>query len=389
MNPWGYVIGIRPAKILYDYLQRGLSADEAVRKFCDTYRASEEKACMVTEIAKHQMSILSGYNQNDICLYIGIPFCKSRCLYCSFVTSTAERTEHLTQQYIEALQQEMQYTAALLAKTNYNIVSLYIGGGTPTALSCEQLASVIDNCYKYFDLSSMIEFTVEAGRPDTIDEEKLLIMKDKKVTRISINPQTMNDRTLNFIGRHHTAQQIVDCYNLAVKCGFDDINMDLIAGLPSETLDDFKNTINLTEQLSPASTTVHTLSVKRGSRLHETLDVYTMPSEQTVCDMIDYAYKTLTAAGKTPYYLYRQKNMVGNFENIGYARDGFECLYNIMIMEEITSIFSVGCGGVTKIVGLPEKKIERIFNVKEVYDYIKRIDEMCKRKDIVLNWLKN
>ena len=249
------------------------------------------------------------------------------------------------------------------------------------------LEDVINKCYESFDLTNLAEFTVEAGRPDTIDREKLETLKKCGVTRISINPQTMNDKILKIIGRAHTVKDLYDSFALARECGFDNINMDLIAGLPTETLEEFKNSVNLVTELEPECITVHTMSIKRGSLLHEKLGDYALTNEDVVSQMVDYSIDKLAELKYFPYYLYRQKHMVGDFENIGYSKDGKECLYNIMIMEETNSIVSMGCGGVSKIVNLPNDRIERVFNVKEAKDYVERIDEMLHRKDIILDWL--
>ncbi len=386
-NPWGDVTGIRPVKIARTILSSGKKADDFVDKFKNGLNVSDEKTQLTLNIAIREMEILKDFSCNDVCLYIGVPFCKSKCLYCSFVTNSATKNNIYMRPFVKNLKKEIEYTAELLKKTDYNIVGLYFGGGTPTTLSSMDLEDVINKCYECFDLSNLAEFTVEAGRPDTIDIEKLMTLKKCGVTRISINPQTMNDNILKVIGRAHSVQDIYDSFSLARECGFDNINMDLIAGLPTETLEEFKNSVNLVTKLSPECITVHTMSIKRGSILHEKLGDYAITDENVVSEMVDYSIKKLTESEYYPYYLYRQKHMVGNFENIGYSRYGKECLYNIMIMEETNSIISMGCGGVTKIVNLPNDRIERVFNVKEAKDYVERIDEMIHRKDIILDWL--
>ncbi len=380
-NPWGISTGIRPVKIARCRIADGCDDENIVRYYDEKYKICEDRARLCINIARLELDILKTVNDNDICVYIGIPFCKTRCLYCSFVTNSAENNAYLKQDYITALEKEIKYTADIIKKLGLNIICLYIGGGTPTALSCDELSKVISDCKKYFDLSKMREFTVEAGRPDTIDSDKLLMLKNSGVTRISINPQTMNDKTLKLIGRFHTARQIEETFALARQYGFDDINMDVIAGLPGENADDFKYTLSEIQKLDPESVTVHTMCIKRGSRLHETLGDYCLTDGAVVAEMIDYSKKALSLEGYHPYYLYRQKNILGNLENIGYSKPKKECIYNIMIMEELSSIISLGCGGVTKIVNRRYDSIDRIFNVKEAKDYILRIDEMCKRKD--------
>lgn len=384
---WGDVTGIRPVKIARTMLGSGKTEEDFIRTFKNELNVTDKKTQLTLNIAVREMNILKNFGKNDVCLYIGVPFCKTRCLYCSFVTNSAAKNNKYMRPFVKNLKEEIEYTANLLKKTDYNVVGLYFGGGTPTTLSAMDLEDVINKCHEYFDLSNMVEFTVEAGRPDTIDREKLETLKKCGVTRISINPQTMNDNILKVIGRAHTVQDIYDSFKLARECGFDNINMDLIAGLPTETFEEFKNSVDLVTELSPECITVHTMSIKRGSVLHEKLGDYALTNEDVVSEMVEYSIKKLEECKYYPYYLYRQKHMVGDFENIGYSKDGMECLYNIMIMEETNSIISMGCGGVTKIVNLPNDRIERVFNVKEAKDYTERIDEMIHRKDIVLDWL--
>ena len=386
-NPWGEVTGIRPVKIARTMLRSGKTKDEFVEMFKNHLNVSDEKTQLTLNIAVKEMDILKDFNKNDVCLYIGVPFCKTRCLYCSFVTNSAAKNNKYMRSFIKNLKLEIEYTAELLKKTDYNIVGLYFGGGTPTTLSAMDLEDVIKKCYEYFDLSNLVEFTVEAGRPDTIDREKLETLKKCGVDRISINPQTMNDNILKVIGRAHSVNDIYESFALARDCGFDNINMDLIAGLPTETFEEFKNSVNLVTGLEPECITVHTMSIKRGSVLHEKLGDYALTDENVVSQMVDYSINKLAELNYHPYYLYRQKNMVGDFENIGYSKPGKECLYNIMIMEETNSIISMGCGGVSKIVNLPNDRIERVFNVKEAKDYVERIDEMLHRKDVISDWL--
>lgn len=384
-NPWGLSTGIRPVKIARCRIYDGCSDQNIIDYYNEKYEVCEDRAKLCIEIAKKEIDILKTVSDKDICVYIGIPFCKTRCLYCSFVTNSAENNSYLKDDYVKALRQEIIYTADLIKKLGLNILCLYIGGGTPTALTTDQLDFVIKSCREYFDLSNMREFTVEAGRPDTINRDVLLMLKENGVTRISINPQTMNDNTLKLIGRHHKSQEIVEAFELARKCGFDNINMDVIAGLPGEKLDDFKYTLEKIIPMNPESITVHTMCIKRGSRLHETLGDYCLTDGKIVSDMVEYSKRVLNENKYEPYYLYRQKNILGNLENIGYSKSGYECIYNIMIMEELSSIFSLGSGGVTKVVDMENDRIERIFNVKEAKDYILRIDEMCKRKDEIPN----
>lgn len=386
-NPWGKVTGIRPVKIARTMLKDGKSEMDFINHFKTELDVSDEKTMLTLDIALREIGVLKDIDSNDICIYVGVPFCKTRCLYCSFVTNSAANNQKYMPDFVKCVKYEIEYTAKLLKNTGYRIVGLYFGGGTPTTLSASDLKDIFKKCFDSFELDNLREFTVEAGRPDTIDREKLMVMKESGVTRISINPQTMNDKILEVIGRSHTVDDIYDSFKLARECGFDNINMDLIAGLPTESFEQFKNSVNKVIELDPECITVHTMSIKRGSRLHEQLGDYALTDEEVVREMVEYSYQKLLENEYFPYYLYRQKHMVGDFENIGYSKNGYECLYNIMIMEETNSIVSVGCGGVTKIVNLPNDRIERVFNVKEAMDYVTRIDEMCKRKDVILEWL--
>lgn len=384
ITPWGILTGIRPSKIATALLLDGLSEEQAAEHFVKEYGTFEKKAQLAVEVAAAELPIRNAMYKDGVSIYIGIPFCPTRCLYCSFVTCGTRQAAKLMGKYLEMLKKEIAYTAEIIKKNNDRIETVYIGGGTPTTLEAEMLDDLLCCIYRELDMSSCREFTVEAGRPDTVTAEKLDVLKRHKVSRISINPQSMNEETLKIIGRAHTPQQIRDAVKLAREHGFDNINMDVIAGLPGENLDMFKRTLEEVEALSPENTTVHVMSIKRSSRLHEYLGDYCLTDGETVSEMVDYAYSCLKGAGKHPYYMYRQKNQLGNLENVGYARTGFDNLYNIYIMEEIQTIISLGCGGVTKTVDRATDRIERIFNVKEPKDYIERIDEMLKRKDALL-----
>ncbi|MBE7011191.1 MAG: coproporphyrinogen dehydrogenase HemZ [Ruminococcaceae bacterium] len=379
--PWGILNGIRPVKIAMKLLNGGMSDEEVVAHFKNEYNATEEKAKLALEIAKVEKPIIDNMSENGISLYVGIPFCPTRCLYCSFVTNSIFRSKSLIPDYLDCLMREIEVSAEIVRENGQKIETVYIGGGTPTTLEARELEMLIGELFREFDLSDIKEFTVEAGRPDTINEDKLRVIKSFDIGRISINPQTMNEETLKIIGRNHTPSQIVEAYKLARKCGIDVINMDVIAGLPGESLEMFEKTIREVEELNPENTTVHTMSIKRSSRLREMIDEYDLTKGDEVSRMVDYAREYLADKGKYPYYLYRQKNMLGNLENIGYCKSETESLYNIFIMEEVQTILALGCGGVTKTVDRKTDRIERIFNVKEPKDYIERIDEMLKRKD--------
>ena len=383
-SPWGILTGIRPVKIASKLLREGMTAAEAETHFVREFGTSAEKARLAVGTAEVERPIVDGMYKNGVSLYIGIPFCPTRCLYCSFVSNSVARSAKLIPEYLDCLMREIKYTADII-KGNGNVIeTVYIGGGTPTTLSAEMLDRLFDCLYSQTDLSRIKEFTVEAGRPDTITEDKLKTIKKYNIGRISINPQTMNPDVLKVIGRNHTPEDIEKAVYLARECGIECINMDLIAGLPSDTLDSFKSTVERVERLKPENTTVHTMSVKRSSKLNETLADYSLTEGNTVSDMVDYAFRSLTEKGKHTYYLYRQKHMLGNLENVGYSLPGTEGLYNIYIMEEMQTIISLGCGGVTKTVDRETDRIERIFNVKEPKDYIERIDEMLHRKDVLI-----
>lgn len=384
-KPWGILTGIRPSKIATKLLLEGMSDAEAAEYFVREYGTTADKAQLAVRVAMAEMPVRESMYKDGVSIYIGIPFCPTRCLYCSFVTCGTRQAAKLIGQYTEMLKREISHTARILEQKGARIETVYIGGGTPTTLSAELLDELITHIYSEFGLKDCREFTVEAGRPDTVTREKLEVLKKHKVSRISINPQSMNGETLKLIGRAHTPEQIREAVALARECGFDNINMDVIAGLPGESIEMFKKTLYEVEEMSPENTTVHVMSIKRSSRLHEYLEEYQLPKGETVSGMVDFAYDFLSSVGKHPYYMYRQKNQLGNLENVGYAKDGFDNLYNIYIMEEIQSIISLGCGGVTKTVDRSIDRIERIFNVKEPKDYIERIEEMLERKDALLD----
>jgi oxygen-independent coproporphyrinogen-3 oxidase len=383
-RPWGILDGIRPVKLASKILKSKCNYDDAVNCFMREYGATREKAELAVKTAETELSVIDKMHPAGISVYIGIPFCPTRCLYCSFVSNSGAKSEKLIPEYLKCLKKEIEYTSDII-KANGNIIeTVYIGGGTPTTLSADMLDDLFECIFTKFDLSKNKEFTVEAGRPDTVSKDKFDTIKRYGIDRISINPQTMNAEVLKTIGRNHTPDDIRKAMYLARECGINTINMDIIAGLPGETLDMFKYTVEEVEKLNPENTTVHTMSIKRSSKLNETLNDYILTQGNQVSKMVDFAYNAVTANGKNPYYLYRQKNMLGNLENVGYAKPGTESLYNIYIMEEVQTIISLGCGGVTKTVDRTTDRIERIFNVKEPKDYIERIDEMLHRKDALL-----
>lgn len=376
--PWGMLTGIRPAKTINTYMDTGLTKAESIKKMIETYEMSPEKAELAATVATAERSILEKADKNGISLYIGIPFCPTRCLYCSFTSYPIDIYKTKVDGYVEALIKELKFLGE--KAQGKRLDSIYIGGGTPTSLSAEHLDKIMAAVLETFDLSNILEYTVEAGRPDTITAEKLKVIKKNGASRISVNPQTMNDETLKLIGRKHTVDDIKRVFYEARSIGHDNINMDLILGLPGEGEDEVKNTMEEIKKLSPESLTVHTLAVKRASRLRETLGDYDLAKAMLMENILGLSAKGAAEMGLAPYYMYRQKNMLGSFENVGYAKKGFESIYNVVIMEETQSIYAAGAGASTKLYDPETDRIERIFNVKNVDEYIGRIDEMIDRK---------
>lgn len=376
--PWGMLTGIRPAKTINTYMDMGLTKDESIKKMIETYEMSPEKAELAATVATAERSILEKADKNGISLYIGIPFCPTRCLYCSFTSYPIDIYKTKVDGYVEALIKELKFLGE--KAQGKRLDSIYIGGGTPTSLSAEHLDKIMGEVSETFDLSNILEYTVEAGRPDTITAEKLKVIKKNGASRISVNPQTMNDETLRLIGRKHTVDDIKRVFYEARSIGHDNINMDLILGLPGEGEAEVKNTMEEIKKLSPESLTVHTLAVKRASRLKETLGEYDLAKAMLMENILGLSAKGAAEMGLAPYYMYRQKNMLGSFENVGYAKKGFESIYNVVIMEETQSIYAAGAGASTKLYDPETDRIERIFNVKNVDEYIGRIDEMIDRK---------
>lgn len=380
--PWGILTGIRPTKLVHEALKTGMS-DEAIDSYLEkAYKVSPSKRVLMREVAKQELAILSKNKPEEVSIYIGIPFCPTRCVYCSFTAYSLEQKQKEVEPYLEALFKEISFVAK--AKAGVPIRSLYIGGGTPTSLNEDQLQRLLSHVEKSFDLSQIEEYTVEAGRPDTITAEKLRIMKEHKVGRISINPQSMNQKTLDAIGRRHTVEEIKEVFQTARALGHDNINMDLILGLPGEEVEDVAYTLQELKKLNPENITVHTMAIKRASRLREAIredeDAIHLTEGDKIEKMLELCEKEITGMGLMPYYMYRQKNMLGNFENVGYAKPGTEGIYNIEIMEEAESIIALGAGAITKMVYQNGERIDRIPNVKSLKDYIERIDEMIERK---------
>lgn len=384
-QPWGILTGVRPVKLLRRLAEES-NEEQAVKKFEKDFFVSNEKIALSRETEHNERKILELSKPESFSLYVGIPFCPSRCSYCSFVMASIERAEKLIEPYTKLLCEEIKRTAEIANKLGLRLETVYFGGGTPTTLSAEQLDTVLGTVNKSFDMSTCREFTVEAGRPDTIDSAKLFALKENKVDRISINPQTTNDEVLKTIGRKHTAQQFFDAFELARKCGFDNINTDLIAGLPTDTPESFKNSLDSIVKLNAECITVHTLCMKRASRL--TTEGVTLDLQQArdAREMLAYTQNILGQNGYIPYYMYRQSRMVGNLENVGWSKKGFESLYNVYVMDETHTILACGSGGVTKLKRNNPDYLERIFNFKYPYEYIDRFDELIQRKSGIMQF---
>lgn len=384
-QPWGILTGVRPVKLLRRLAEES-SEEQAVKKFEKDFFVSNEKIALSRETEHNERKILELSKPESFSLYVGIPFCPSRCSYCSFVMASIERAEKLIEPYTTLLCEEIKRTAEIANKLGLRLETVYFGGGTPTTLSAEQLDTVLGTVNKSFDMSTCREFTVEAGRPDTIDIAKLFALKENKVDRISINPQTVNDEVLKTIGRKHTAQQFFDAFELARKCGFDNINTDLIAGLPTDTPESFKNSLDSIVRLNVECITVHTLCMKRASRL--TTEGVTLDLQQArdAREMLAYTQNILGQNEYIPYYMYRQSRMVGNLENVGWSKRGFESLYNVYVMDETHTILACGSGGVTKLKRNNPDYLERIFNFKYPYEYIDRFDELIQRKSGIMQF---
>ena len=384
-QPWGILTGVRPVKLLRRLAEES-SEEQAVKKFEKDFFVSNEKIALSRETEHNERKILELSKPESFSLYVGIPFCPSRCSYCSFVMASIERAEKLIEPYTKLLCEEIKRTAEIANKLGLRLETVYFGGGTPTTLSAEQLDTVLGTVNKSFDMSTCREFTIEAGRPDTIDIAKLFALKENKVDRISINPQTVNDVVLKTIGRKHTAQQFFDVFELARKCGFDNINTDLIAGLPTDTPESFKNSLDSIVRLNAECITVHTLCMKRASRL--TTEGVTLDLQQArdAREMLAYTQNILGQNEYIPYYMYRQSRMVGNLENVGWSKRGFESLYNVYVMDETHTILACGSGGVTKLKRNNPDYLERIFNFKYPYEYIDRFDELIQRKSGIMQF---
>lgn len=380
---WGVLTGIRPVKLAMQLHDMGLSEEEIRKKLKEERLVSDEKLDLLLTTMEHELEIRASSRPNSVSLYISIPFCPSRCSYCTFTSHSVEKAAKLIPQYVELLCGELKDIAVLIDEIGLHLETVYMGGGTPTVLTAKQLDRVLSTVNESFDMTGVRELTVEAGRPDTITAEKLAVLKKNGVGRISINPQTMDDEVLAAIGRKHTAEDIKTAFAMAKTFDFDSINMDLISGLPGDNMEKFRKTIAEVIAMNPDNITLHTLTVKHGANL--------APMAQSVFAatadaMNEYAYGEFAKAGYFPYYLYRQKGTVDNLENVGFCKPGKEGVYNIFIMDETHTILSAGAGGVTKLKAPYDKKIERIFNFKYPYEYIERFELMNERKEQVRNF---
>lgn len=379
---WGSLTGVRPAKLARGLVERGKTRGEAAEILRSSFHVSSERTALTIRAAATAMELDKEIDPDDISLYVGIPFCPSRCYYCSFVSSTTAQSGALIEPYLETLCGEIRETAALVRQAGKRVQSIYIGGGTPTTLSAEQLERLTAALADSFDLSALREYTVEAGRPDTITPEKLRVLKNAGVGRVSINPQSMEDSVLAAIGRKHAAADVLRAFDEARQAGFREINMDVIAGLTGDTPETFAHTIDTLIGLAPENITVHTLAIKRGADLTD--KAAAAAQHETVSRMLDYAYHALPQAGYGPYYLYRQKFMAGGYENVGWCRPGTECFYNVTMMEELQTILSLGAGGVSKRVDRDTGWIERANNPKYPLEYIRAADRLANGKKKLL-----
>lgn len=377
--PWGILFGVRPAKLMHR-LCGEMGREEAKNYFLNSFLAKKDKTELTLEVMKHENEVIALSGKNSFSLYVSIPFCPTRCSYCSFVSHSIERTQKLMTPYVDLLCTELEQIGEIAKRLALRLETVYFGGGTPTTLSADLLTKIFRTIENHFDLSTLREYTVEAGRPDTVTKAKLLALKWAGVSRISINPQSFNDEVLEAIGRRHTSQQTIDAYNLARSLGFDNINMDFIAGLPKDSLDSFKSSIDKGIALGAESITVHTLALKSAAYMVTRDMTFDLTDRLTTADMVRYSNAVLSDSGYYPYYMYRQSKSLGNLENVGWCKPNYDCLYNVYMMDETHSVFSAGAGGVTRLKNQENGHIERIYNYKYPYEYIDSFDEIVKRK---------
>ena len=385
LPPWGALAGVRPTKITTKHMLEGGTPASADRLLRDVYYVTPERRQLAVDCSSSTVAAAGLLQPEDLSLYVGIPFCPTRCTYCSFVSRTIGKKTELLEPYLEALLKEIAVTGKLLAQSGRTLRTVYIGGGTPTTLSTAQMIRLLDAIREHFDLSRCIEFTVEGGRPDTLTEEKLRAIHDHGADRMSINPQTMEDHVLRACRRPHKAADVVRAYREAEAAGFTAINMDLIAGLPADSVDGFRRSLDAVAALNPSNITVHTLALKKGADLFEKR--VNLPSAEDVTEMVAYANKVLASLGYKPYYLYRQKYMSGSFENVGWSRDHLDCLYNIYMMEEVHTILSLGGGGMNKV-NFPDGSLRRFHNPKFPEQYIEMLDNVLAQKEELFALMK-
>lgn len=383
--PWGSLSGVRPSKLTTRHLLQGGTPDSARRLLEQQYHVSPSRAKLCVEASEASRNAVRLLRSQDVCLYVGIPFCPTRCSYCSFVSGDISACARLLQPYLQALEREIMLVGRLLRQSGKTLRALYIGGGTPTTLSTSQLQWLMETISRHFDLTELIEYTIEGGRPDTLSLRKLQALRSMGCDRMSINPQSMNNAVLDAIGRRHSAEQTLAALKWAKEAGFSAINMDLIAGLPLDTPESFARSLAQVTALEPSNITVHTLAIKKGADLF--FDREALPRAEEVAQMLSGAEQTLRQSGYAPYYLYRQKYMSGSFENVGWCRPGGESPYNIYMMEELCSIIALGGGGMTKI-NLPNGRLERFHNPKFPEQYLQKIDDVLRRKEAAFALLK-
>lgn len=377
--PWGILYGVRPAKLMHRLAEK-MGAEQARAHFENVFLTAPAKAALTLRVMEHENKIIALSGKKSFSLYISIPFCPTRCAYCSFVSHSIENTRKLMKPYVDLLVRELEDTARYANELGLELMSVYFGGGTPTTLEAADLARIFKTIETQFDLSHLLEYTVEAGRPDTVDADKLRTLKAFGVSRISINPQSFNDKVLQAIGRRHSAVQTLEAFDLARKMDFANINMDLIAGLPEDDLPSFRQSVDTAVQLGAESVTVHTLALKSAAYMVTREQTFDLTDRMTVSAMVDYAAQKLTDAAYYPYYMYRQSKSLGNLENVGWCKSGYDCLYNVFMMDETHTVLSVGAGAVIKLKAPVSGQIERIYNYKYPYEYIRDFDEILNRK---------
>jgi oxygen-independent coproporphyrinogen-3 oxidase len=391
-RPWGSLTGVRPAKIVHRRLDLGEQSPDIERFLTARYGVEAEKASLLVEVAERNRRLAptpqsAEQEKRVVSLYLGIPYCSSRCVYCSFPSALLPTDKEQTICLLTAIGQDIQAVVKLLSAYGLTVRALYIGGGTPTCLPDELLARLLGWLSSSFDIPAMQEFTVEAGRPDSITPEKLQLLRQAGVTRVSVNPQTMRQLTLDRIGRNHSSEQTLRAFAMARAAGFCQINMDLIAGLPGETLPDMQGSLAQVLALKPENITVHTLALKRGAALRETTDAATWQNNEVVCQMVDASAREIRSAGLLPYYIYRQKNSPGNRENVGYARPGTECIYNVDMIEERRTIIGMGPSATSKAIRMPDWRLDGCFFPKDIPTYIRRIAELANKREQLIKTL--